>query len=973
MTGTEAVFVEDWCQQYPSHSIGSMAFGNDGELYVSGGDGASFNFVDYGQDGTPLNPCGDPPSGVGGVQTPPTAEGGALRSQDLRTSGDPVALNGSILRLDPTTGLALPDNPLFSNSDPNARRIIAHGLRNPFRITARPGTSEIWVGDVGWTNWEEINRIEIPTGPIVENFGWPCYEGINKQAGYDNANLNICENLYGVSNGVVAPYFAYLHSQKVVPDESCPTGSSSIAGLNFYTSGSFPSNYNGALFFADYSRDCVWAMFEGVDGQPDSTNIVTFAAAATNPVDIQVSPSGELFYADFDGGTIRRIAYVSTNQPPLAVASANPTSGNAPLEVDFDASDSSDPDTGQTLTYAWDLDGDGQFDDASTIVASFTYATPGTVTAALKVTDSDGLFDLDTITINVSGNNAPTATISTPSSSTLWQVGQVISFSGSAMDQEDGTMPASALTWTLLMHHCPSTCHVHTLQQFVGVANGTFTAPDHEYPSHLELKLTATDSGGLQNTKSVLLNPQTVELRFRSRPTSAVFNLGLNGTTAPAPFNRRVIVGSQNTISAPTPQIVNGIRYAFSSWSDGGAQTHTITAPALAFQTYTATFVVSSSNPTPTISTPSASTLWQVNQVISFSGSSTDPEDGTLPASALTWTLLWHHCPSTCTVQTLQQFIGVASGTFTTPNVPYPSHLELRLTATDSNGEQGTTSVLLNPQTVELRFRSNPASVAFNLVFNGSSTNTPFNRRVIVGSQNTINAPSPQTINSVTYAFSSWSDGGAQSHTIIGPALAFQTYTVRYVISTGNPTATISTPTAGTLWQVNQVIFFSGSATDPEDGTLPASALKWTLLWHHCPSTCTVQTLQQFVGVANGSFTTPDVPYPSHLELQLTATDSTGLQNTKSLQLNPQTVELRFRSRPTTAAFDLTVNGTTITTPFNRLAIVGSTNTIGAVSPQIKNGITYVFSFWSDGGAQNHTIIAPNLTFQTYTAWFVAQ
>src|SRR5918995_7499324 len=70
MTGSEKVLLEDWCQQYPSHSIGSLAFGRDGALYVSGGDGASFNFADYGQDGNPVNPCGDPPGGVGGTMTP---------------------------------------------------------------------------------------------------------------------------------------------------------------------------------------------------------------------------------------------------------------------------------------------------------------------------------------------------------------------------------------------------------------------------------------------------------------------------------------------------------------------------------------------------------------------------------------------------------------------------------------------------------------------------------------------------------------------------------------------------------------------------------------------------------------------------------------------------------------------------------------------------------------------------------------
>src|SRR5215207_5214273 len=77
MTGSEQVLVEDWCQQFPSHSVGAVAFGPDGALYASAGDGASFQWSDYGQDGNPVNPCGDPGAGVGGTMTAPTAEGGA--------------------------------------------------------------------------------------------------------------------------------------------------------------------------------------------------------------------------------------------------------------------------------------------------------------------------------------------------------------------------------------------------------------------------------------------------------------------------------------------------------------------------------------------------------------------------------------------------------------------------------------------------------------------------------------------------------------------------------------------------------------------------------------------------------------------------------------------------------------------------------------------------------------------------------
>ena len=60
ISGPEQVLIEDWCQQFPSHSIGSLAFGADGALYVSGGDGASFGVVDQGQLGGTLAGTPDP-------------------------------------------------------------------------------------------------------------------------------------------------------------------------------------------------------------------------------------------------------------------------------------------------------------------------------------------------------------------------------------------------------------------------------------------------------------------------------------------------------------------------------------------------------------------------------------------------------------------------------------------------------------------------------------------------------------------------------------------------------------------------------------------------------------------------------------------------------------------------------------------------------------------------------------------------
>jgi glucose/arabinose dehydrogenase len=90
MTGEEQVLIDDWYQQYPDQSVGNLAFGADGALYAVAGDGASSTFVDVGQTDS-SSP--DPPN-----------EGGALRSQDLRTPADSVTLDGSIIRVDPATG-----------------------------------------------------------------------------------------------------------------------------------------------------------------------------------------------------------------------------------------------------------------------------------------------------------------------------------------------------------------------------------------------------------------------------------------------------------------------------------------------------------------------------------------------------------------------------------------------------------------------------------------------------------------------------------------------------------------------------------------------------------------------------------------------------------------------------------------------------------------------------------------------------
>ena len=582
MTGSEKVLVNAWGQQFPSHSLGALQFGSDGALYASGGDGASMGTVDYGQFGG--NPLGDPPGGAGGTMEPPTAEGGALRSQSLRRQpGEPAVLNGSVIRVDPSTGAGLPTNPLASSADANTRRIVVEGLRQPFRFTIQPNTSKLWIGDVGNDVWEEIDSAPTPTAG-VKNFGWPCYEGPNPEPDWVSAQVNTCMNDLYVNPGVAtAPWLAYRHSDSVVSGDGCPTGGSSITGLAFYGSGSYPSRYDGALFFADHTRNCAWVLFPGADGDPDPSRRALFIGGASHPVDLEIGPGGDLFYVDHEGGAIHRIQYMT----PTAIATATPQSGAPPLTVRFDGSASHGASPGDVLTYAWDLNGDGVFDDSTAVSPSKTYPDAGQYTVRLKVTDEHGVVGIgDPLTVTAS-QGAPSPVIDTPSSSLAWKVGDTISFSGHATDPQDGTLASARLTWTVIMHHCPSNCHTHEIQTFSGVASGSFQTPDHDYPSFLELQLAATDSLGLTGATSVILQPQTVALQFAASPSGLLLDAG-DGNVA-TPFTKTVIVGSTNTVSAPSPGTVNGSAYFFDAWSDGGAQTHTIVAGSSPV-TYTAEY-----------------------------------------------------------------------------------------------------------------------------------------------------------------------------------------------------------------------------------------------------------------------------------------------------------------------------------------------------------------------------------------------
>ncbi|HET7454107.1 MAG TPA: PQQ-dependent sugar dehydrogenase [Solirubrobacterales bacterium] len=597
---SEEVLINSWCQQTTSHSIGDIEFDSEGALLMSGGDGASWGTADYGQLG---NPCGDPPY-----------EGGSLRAQDLKTpatSGDPTNYNGSIIRVNRETGAAMPNNPLAKNplfaeghEDVAARRILSQGNRNPYRFTIQPGTSNLYVGDVGQDHWEEIDRLTLPpTGNGVTNFGWPCYEGgtggnlamPNWQAAEQEQSKPFCAFLYNNPSKVTAPFFAYAHVQlsghdaHLFPGDACdPEPGAAIAGLAFYdpsgvaTEDLFPPEYRGALFFSDAARGCIWTMEEGVGGAPVPSTVANFAVREGgelfNAVDIVQGPNGAFYLPNFYADSVIEIRYFPGNQAPTAKLTADKTYGAIPLKVDFDASGSTDPDLGDgdELHYSWDLNGDGTFGDATTPTVSHEYTAATNVTVKVRISDNFSHTSVASVNLYPGDKGPPQVTIQKPSSTLEWAVGETVDYEATATDP-DGQTFASGLTphWEFRLEHCPSACHEHPITS-ADAASGSFVAPAHEFPSHLKLIFTATDSRGMTDSEEVEIYPRLVEVGVSSDP--AGIPLGLEGVTSTEPAKVTMMAGAHTAVSAPEKANVDGQEYEFSSWSDGLARVHEVTS-----------------------------------------------------------------------------------------------------------------------------------------------------------------------------------------------------------------------------------------------------------------------------------------------------------------------------------------------------------------------------------------------------------
>lgn len=425
----------------PSHSIDALEFGADGMLYVSVGDSAAFDGVDAL----------------------------AHRVSDI------TSFAGKVIRINPANGEGLTDNPHYTgNVNDNASKVYAQGFRNPFRMSFRPATDALYVGDVGWYSYEEVNVIT----PGLD-YGWPCREGlVANPGGYPAAGFSC-----GAATSYADPLYDYAHDPE--------TGAGSITAGVFYGGSSYPSEYNDTLFIGDFAQDFIKRII--VDGSDTFVSVEDFHEGAGGAVAFGSDLNGDINYISIYTGELRRIVYTGGNVAPNAVASADTTSGDAPLEVFFSSNGSSDPD-GDPISFEWDF-GDGSA-VSNLSNPTHTYTVDGSYTATLTVTDTSGAVNQDTIVVTV-GNHAPVAVIALPDNGDLYTPLQTINLLAIGSDEEDGVISADAqFDWTILIHH---NIHFHTLMTMTGV-NPSFLAPSHgddDETVHLEIQLTVTDSQGL--------------------------------------------------------------------------------------------------------------------------------------------------------------------------------------------------------------------------------------------------------------------------------------------------------------------------------------------------------------------------------------------------------------------------------------------------------------------------------------------
>jgi glucose/arabinose dehydrogenase/PKD repeat protein len=541
--GSERVLVDNIASPATNHNAGDLRFGSDGLLYATTGDGGCK--IGDATLCAGLNPNSRRLDILNGKVLRVTRNGGI-------PTGNPFSGTAGARRCGDPAGVPPGSGPCLE--------AFAWGFRNPFRFALQPGTNRFLVNDVGQATWEEVDALV-----AGRDYGWNLREGPCARDSLTDCGPTTFQN----------PVFSYSHAD----------GCASITGGAFVPAGLWPEPWSGSYLFADFVCGGIYRMAPAAGGgytrQP-------FLPDAPKPVHLAFGPHGDtsaLYYLDYVGNAVHRVSFTSSNTAPVARFSSRP----AGLDVTFQGQDSFDPDTGDTVArWRWNF-GDGTATTTASPSVVHRYATKGPVSATLRVVDTHGTRSLPQSHTVYAGFWPPTIDVGWPAQEARFSVGQSITLSATADDVEDGALPGSAITWTVLRQHGT---HTHP---YAGPAPGSSIAFDYPAPedlasttnSYLVVRAVARDAQGLTTTATRRLLPRTVPLSFETSPPGGTVIVG--GTRRVTPLTMTSWANAVIQVDV-RDQSIGGVAYVFDSWSDGGARAHGIRTPTTS-TTYTARMV----------------------------------------------------------------------------------------------------------------------------------------------------------------------------------------------------------------------------------------------------------------------------------------------------------------------------------------------------------------------------------------------
>jgi len=454
-------------------------------------------------------------------------------SQNIHT------LKGKVIRIN-KDGSVPSGNP-FSGSAA-ASRVWALGLRNPWTVIA--GSGKIFVNDVGELSWEEIS--DCTSGG--KNFGWPSTEGYHNNSAFSN------------------PVYAYPH------DGGSTTAGCSITGGEFFNgSSNYPPQYQGKYFFIDYCGH--WINYLDLSSGVQKYNFASGLPGSLNY--IRAGKDGNLYYFSIGQNSLYKIIYSGggSNAPLITDHPDNVTVAQGQT-ASFVVSASGTP----PLSYQWQKNGQNinGANEASYTLNNVQSSDAGSYRAVVSNTVGSATSNEAILTIGGS-NTKPVASILSPVAGSLYRGGDIISFSGSGTDAEDGDLPASAFEWIVDFHHAQ---HVHPGPSIPpGVKSGTFlVSPNGDKSADVWYRfyLIVTDNQGSKDTAKLDMYPKKSTVTLETNPGG--MKLLFNDQPVTATFSSDVVSGMMHGIGVVSPQNFKDSVYTFDKWLHGGNASQTFTA-----------------------------------------------------------------------------------------------------------------------------------------------------------------------------------------------------------------------------------------------------------------------------------------------------------------------------------------------------------------------------------------------------------